>query len=60
MKYVPLLIVYNSITVALDMKIKLVYFQVYSINDSCDNRGAISVYNGANSRYLFGVIFYSC
>jgi len=26
----------------------------------CDNCGAISVYNGAYSQYVFGVTFYTC
>lgn len=37
MKFMPLLVLYNNIIVTLDMKMKLVYFQDYSINDICGN-----------------------
>jgi len=52
-KFVPLIVLYSNIIVTLYMKMKFVCFQVYSIHGiCCDNRGAVSIYNGANSRYL--------
>ena len=65
MKFLPLMVLYNNVIITLDMKMKLVYFQVYSINNSCyDNHckfSAQSLFIKAPIRdTYFAVILYTC
>ena len=65
MKIMPLMVLYNSIIITFDVKMKLVYFHVYSINDSCyDNHckfSALALFIKAPIRdTYFAVILYTC